>query len=102
MGIGIQVFRENGDVTLDLKKRLSKVVGVAVFSGAGEIGFDQFPGMLPWYFTLIPPVYSDNNAPKTQPSTEFPHPVIRIDKAARKIIWHDIPQNGAKIIYGVY
>jgi hypothetical protein len=102
MGVGIQVFQENGEVTLDLKRRLSKVVDVTVLSGTGEITFDQFPGMLPWFFTLIPPIYSDNDAPKETPSTEFPHPVIRIDKSARKIIWHDIPKNGAKIIYGVY
>ena len=33
MGVGIQVFQENGEVTLDLKRRLSKVVGVTVLSG---------------------------------------------------------------------
>lgn len=100
MGVGLQVFGESGEITLDSTYRLTKVIGIETLSGDGEISFHQYPDMLPWYFVLVPPVYSSKNL--DVPVSNAPKPILRIDEAARKIFWKYVPPNGAKIIYGVY
>lgn len=92
MGVGLQVFGESGEIKLDLTKRLPKVIGTKEITGSGEIRFDQYPGMKPWYLT-------DGGFDAAE---EGKTPFLKIDNINRRIIWGDLGNKTRSILYGVY
>ena len=92
MGAGLQVFGESGEIKLDLTKRLPKVIGTKEITGSGEIRFDQYPGMKPWYLA-IDKFFSD---------MEGRRPFLKLDNKDRRIIWGDLGSTKKVILYGVY
>lgn len=92
MGAGLQVFGENGAIKLDLTKRLPKIIGVKELTGSGEIRFERYPGMKPWYLVRGAFLASGSNL----------RPFLRIDNQQQRIIWGDMGVARVSIIYGVY
>ena len=92
MGVGLQVFGESGEIKLDLMKRLPKIIGKKQLTGDGEIRFDQYPGMKPWYLT----------GGGFGTAEEGKMPFLKIDNINRRIIWGGLGDETKSILYGVY
>lgn len=66
MTAGLQVFDANGNLTLDITDRLTRVIGsftVAAGAAAGSITVAQFSTGTPWVFPLIYSINGDNTDP---------------------------------------
>lgn len=87
---GLQVFRADGSIQLDMSRKFTKVIGTKELSGDGELAFAQYPHNEPWYYVLVKPVSPDKEHLA----------IIRIDNDQKKIIWKNIVS--ATILYGVY
>lgn len=90
MAQGLQVFREDGTIQLDMSRKFTKVIGIKELNGDGEMTIDEYPNNDPWYFILAAPSSLD----------EDHLAVIRLNHEQKKIIWKNC--GSARILYGVY
>ena len=93
MAQGVQVFDENGNITLDLTKQIPRIVGELTLNGNGSITSTSigYPNNKLWYFILG----------YVSPSSNIEAvPYLRIDNNGTKITWGN--QLGTKIRYGIY
>lgn len=90
---GLQVFDDNGNITLDLTKQMPRIVGEMALNGDGEITSTSigYPNNKLWYFIVsnISPADDINDTP-----------FLRIDNNGTKISWGN--QVGTRIRYGIY
>lgn len=93
MAYGLQIYDENGNVTLDLTKQIPRVVGELTLNGNGSITNASigYPNNKLWYF-ITSNVSPSNNIDTT--------PFLRIDENGTTIKWGN--QVGTRIRYGVY
>lgn len=93
MAQGVQVFDENGDIVLDLSKKIPRIVGELVLNGNGNITSESinYPNNKLWYFITsnVSPADDINDTP-----------FLRIDNNGTKISWGN--QVGTRIRYGIY
>lgn len=100
---GLQVFRADGSLALDITARIPKFLGVATLDGSaqsGRIKNDDLKSGDLWYLIITlnypqPDLVTDNN-------TKYETPTIT--KEEGYLVW-SFPQNrkvACKILYGVY
>lgn len=100
---GLQVFRKDGTLSLDITNRIPKFLGVATIDGSsqsGRIQNDELKNGDLWYLIITlnyprPDMVKDNNAKYETPT---------ITKEDGYLVW-SFPQNrkvACKILYGVY
>lgn len=90
---GLQVYRDDGSVKLDLTKQMPRLIGEATLQGDGQItsAGAGYPNNRLWYVVMQ---FSSpaNNIDDT--------PLLRIDSEGKRIYW--LHQVGTIIKYGVY
>lgn len=93
MAQGVQVFDENGNITLDLTKQIPRIVGELTLNGTGSITSNSigYPKNKLWYFIV------GNVSPADDIAAT---PFLRIDNNGTTISWGN--QVGTRIRYGVY
>ena len=93
MAQGLQVFDEQGNITLDLNKKFPRIVGNLILNGNGNITNVSlgYPNNKLWYFIV------SNVSPSSNIEAV---PFLRIDENGSKISWGNMV--GTQIRYGIY
>lgn len=92
MPAGLQIFDANGNLKLDLTKRLPKVCGTMELKDTGEFHIpDRYVNNKLWYYIVSAP---DSKDPQHLS-------IIRISDDGKSIIWRDISSK-ASVLWGVY
>lgn len=92
MSAGLQIFDANGNLKLDLTKRLPKVCGTMELKDTGQFHIpDRYVNNKLWYYIV------------SAPSSKDPQHLnlIRISDDGKSIIWRDIASK-ASVLWGVY
>lgn len=93
MAVGLQVYKADGSLDLDLTKRIPKFIGVKTVTGTGQLLISEVadnPNNKLWY------IISSYTPSEDKGSI----PLIRISDAGSKIQWSNIPHTTFR--YGVY
>lgn len=93
MAVGLQVYKADGSLDLDLTKRIPKFIGVKTVTGTGQLLISEVadnPNNKLWY------IISSYTPSEDKGSI----PLIRISDAGSKIQWSNIPRT--TFCYGVY
>lgn len=93
MAVGLQVYKADGSLDLDLTKRIPKFIGVKTVTGTGQLLISEVadnPNNKLWY------IISSYTPSEDKGSI----PLIRISDASSKIQWSNIPRTTFR--YGVY
>lgn len=93
MAVGLQVYKADGSLDLDLTKRIPKFIGVKTVTGTGQLLISEVadnPNNKLWY------IISSYTPSEDKGSI----PLIRISDAGSKIQWSKIPRTTFR--YGVY
>lgn len=92
MPAGLQIFDANGNLKLDLTKRLPKVCGTMELKDTGEFHIpNRYVNNKLWYYIV--------SAPHSKDPQHLS--LIRISDDGRSIIWRDISSK-ASVLWGVY
>lgn len=93
MAVGLQVYKADGNLDLELTKRIPKFIGVKTVTGTGQLLISEVvdnPNNKLWY------IISSYTPSEDKGSI----PLIRISDAGSKIQWSNIPRTTFR--YGVY
>ncbi|WP_444340335.1 hypothetical protein [Phascolarctobacterium succinatutens] len=93
MAVGLQVYKADGSLDLDLTKRIPKFIGVKTVTGTGQLLISEVadnPNNKLWY------IISSYTPSEDKGSI----PLIRISDAGSKFQWSNIPRTTFR--YGVY